>query len=366
VVVARGPLHEPAVTSDDFRTDGRRIAATRNLTERVADVPVAAVERVNENAAPRRRRSRIVPWLAAAAAFAGLVFAAPWFQRSAPSDVGAKSAPVEVAVIAPPVVPTTGPDAAANDTPPVLDAPSLPDSAATPAASPAVTPAAAAVTSAAPSAPPEASALTTSGATFADGPLVRSVTTAPQLPPGPSPALSDTVAAVLPAVAPPPAPQPQLEPSPSLGISPEMPRQLAGAPIPAPPAAAAARPPAVAPAAAAIVPTRPDDIQMVRGVLERYRAAYQDLSAERARAIWPDVNEAALQRAFQALESQKLTFDACDVQLRGSSATATCHGTTQYVPKVGSRDPRLESRVWNFTLQKTGEAWQIESARTQR
>jgi hypothetical protein len=126
----------------------------------------------------------------------------------------------------------------------------------------------------------------------------------------------------------------------------------------------AARPPAAA--AAANIPTRPDDLQQVRNVLQQYRSAYQDLSAERAHAIWPDVNEPALQRAFQALESQTLTFDACDVQLRGSSATATCRGTTQYVPKFGSREPRVEPRIWNFTLQKAGEAWQIASARTQR
>ena len=79
-----------------------------------------------------------------------------------------------------------------------------------------------------------------------------------------------------------------------------------------------------------------------------------------------EVNEQALQRAFQALESQTLTFDACDVQLRGSSATATCRGSTQYVPKFGSREPRIEPRLWNFTLQKFGETWQIASARTQR
>jgi hypothetical protein len=107
-------------------------------------------------------------------------------------------------------------------------------------------------------------------------------------------------------------------------------------------------------------------MQLVKDVLQRYRSAYQDLSAERAHAIWPEVNEQALQRAFQALESQTLTFEACDVQLRGSSATATCRGTAQYVPKFGSREPRIEPRLWNFTLQKAGESWQIASARTQR
>jgi hypothetical protein len=205
------------------------------------------------------------------------------------------------------------------------------------------------------------------GITPADNPVVASAAIAPRpLPVAPTPAPADTVASALPPVAPAAAPpQPRVEPSPSFGISSDIPRQLATAPIPAPPAAPAAPLPASA-SAAANVPARPDDLQQVRAVLQQYRSAYQDLSAERAHAIWPDVNEAALQRAFQALESQTLTFDGCDVQLRGASATATCRGTTQYVPKFGSREPRVEPRVWNFTLQKTGEAWQIASARTQR
>jgi len=144
-----------------------------------------------------------------------------------------------------------------------------------------------------------------------------------------------------------------------------MPREFATAPIPAPPPPSGAGRP-VAPAAAANVVTRPDDVQLVKDVLQRYRSAYQDLNAERAHAILPEVNDQALQRAFQALESQTLTFDACDVQLRGSSATATCRGTTQYVPKFGSREPRIEPRIWNFRLQKSGETWQIASARTER
>ena len=142
-----------------------------------------------------------------------------------------------------------------------------------------------------------------------------------------------------------------------------MPREFAAAPIPPPPAASPARAPAPA---ASNIPTRSDDTQLVRELLQRYRSAYQELSAAHARAIWPAVNEPALQRAFEGLESQTLTFNTCDVQLRGGSATATCRGTAEYVPKVGSREPHVEPRVWNFTLQKTGEAWQIQTARTER
>jgi hypothetical protein len=337
------------------------VVAVQAAEQTVSEPPLEMLPR-------RRRRSRVLPWLAAAAAFAGVVFAAPWLQRFVPSDIANEPAPVEVAVTAPAVVPTTGADAAPIETTPLLDpAPSL-DAVAQPDAAAAIPPAGSSVTSAAVGEPAVTTTATAIGTTPADTEVVPAAAPPPRpLPAAPPPAaVDDPAASVLPAAAPStaPPPQPRVELSPSFGISPDVPRQLAAAPIPAPPVVPAARPPAAA--AAANIPTRPDDLQQVRNVLQQYRSAYQDLSAERAHAIWPDVNEPALQRAFQALESQTLTFDACDVQLRGSSATATCRGTTQYVPKFGSREPRVEPRIWNFTLQKAGEAWQIASARTQR
>ncbi|MCU1381405.1 MAG: hypothetical protein JWL71_102, partial [Acidobacteria bacterium] len=110
----------------------------------------------------------------------------------------------------------------------------------------------------------------------------------------------------------------------------------------------------------------PDDNVLVKQVLQRYRTAYEGLDAQSAQAVWPAVNEAALARAFDGLESQSLTFDACDVRLRGEAATATCHGSARYVTKIGSRDPRIEPRVWNFTLRKAGSDWKIDSARAER
>lgn len=126
--------------------------------------------------------------------------------------------------------------------------------------------------------------------------------------------------------------------------------------------------PAAVPADRSVPPTRPvvDDDRLVRDTLQRYRTAYEDLDAHSAQAVWPAVNQAALARAFDGLESQTLIFDACSVQLRGESASATCRGSARYVPKVGSREPRVEPRVWNFTLRKNDGGWKIESARAQR
>ena len=108
-----------------------------------------------------------------------------------------------------------------------------------------------------------------------------------------------------------------------------------------------------------------DDV-LVRHALLQYKNAYEALDARSAHAVWPVVNERALARAFDGLESQHLLFDACDVQVNGDAAAATCRGTARYVAKIGSREPWTEPRVWNFTLRKTGQDWKIESARAER
>src|SRR5206468_6422505 len=59
-----------------------------------------------------------------------------------------------------------------------------------------------------------------------------------------------------------------------------------------------------------------DEVGLVTQALQRYRTAYDGLDAQSAQAVYPAVNQAALARAFDGLESQTLTFDACDVQLR--------------------------------------------------
>jgi len=149
---------------------------------------------------------------------------------------------------------------------------------------------------------------------------------------------------------------------------------------PAPAAPQAAPPPIVAPprpvqdstvAAPVTLPMPPkvesvDQSAMVRQTLQRYRSAYDGLDASSAHAVWPAVNQVALARAFEGLESQTLTFNACDVRVRGEAATATCQGSASYVPKIGNRQPRTEARTWNFTLHKAGDDWTIDSARAER
>ena len=109
-----------------------------------------------------------------------------------------------------------------------------------------------------------------------------------------------------------------------------------------------------------------DEDALIRRTLQQYRTAYDGLDAQSAQAVWPAVNERALARAFDGLESQTLTFDACDVRVSGEAATVTCQGSARYVPKIGSREPRVEPRVWNFMLHKNGGDWKIDSARADR
>jgi len=108
------------------------------------------------------------------------------------------------------------------------------------------------------------------------------------------------------------------------------------------------------------------DEQSVKTALQRYRAAYEKLDAKSARTVWPSVNEAALARAFDSLQAQTLTFTTCDVDFRGPAAVATCEGSTKYTPRYGSHEPRVEPRVWTFTLRKLGGDWKIDSVRAGR
>jgi hypothetical protein len=119
-------------------------------------------------------------------------------------------------------------------------------------------------------------------------------------------------------------------------------------------------PPASAPGLAV------DDSALIRDALQRYRRAYNALDARLAHAVYPGVDERALTRAFEGLQSQSLDFEACTVDLIGMSARAVCRGSARYVPRIGSRAPRAEPRVWTFRLRKDEGDWTIESAWTNR
>jgi hypothetical protein len=107
------------------------------------------------------------------------------------------------------------------------------------------------------------------------------------------------------------------------------------------------------------VSTSSDLATPVRDLLSGYQAAYASLDARRAKQIWPAVDERALERAFNALESQTVTFDTCDLTLNDRRAVASCRGRATYVTRIGRRSSHTESRQWTFLLEKPAERWII-------
>ena len=122
--------------------------------------------------------------------------------------------------------------------------------------------------------------------------------------------------------------------------------------------------PATTAAIAAPTVTPRSDNTRVTQVLNQYARAYGQLDPSAARAVWPSVDERALARAFASLESQDVNFDKCDIDIKGTQASASCSGTASYVGKVGSRQARTEPRQWNFELALHGDDWKIEKAQT--
>jgi hypothetical protein len=128
------------------------------------------------------------------------------------------------------------------------------------------------------------------------------------------------------------------------------------APISLPPAPAAIAPVAANSNAAASAAV---DQRAINGTLERYRVALSTLNAEGARQVWPTIDARGLTRAFDQLAAQELTFKGCDVAIDGVQAVAECHGYASYVPRVGNRTPRVESRRWRFQLRRSADDWVI-------
>ncbi len=125
---------------------------------------------------------------------------------------------------------------------------------------------------------------------------------------------------------------------------------------------------AASPAASAAIPVTPvrGDQTRVAAVLNQYARAYGQLDAVAAREVWPTVNERALARAFAGLASQDVEFDDCEIDVRGTTANASCRGKASYVGKIGSGELRTESRTWRFELRRDGDAWKIENAEARR
>ncbi len=147
-----------------------------------------------------------------------------------------------------------------------------------------------------------------------------------------------------------------------------VPSPLASVPSPGPPSTVAtsgAQAADTAPRAQSSATTDMGAEAKLRAALARYEAAYSALNAAAARAIWPTVDAGALGRAFDGLESQRISLGDCLISLTssGQSAHATCAGSATWKPKVGD-GTRTEARRWSFDLELTGDSWHIVRATT--
>jgi hypothetical protein len=102
------------------------------------------------------------------------------------------------------------------------------------------------------------------------------------------------------------------------------------------------------------------DESAVRRTVERYAHAYQDLDVDAAASVWPSVDRRTLSRAFAALKSQDLAFDACDITVDAARATASCRGTLQIVRRVGSPAPIRAEQQWVFRMRRLSGDWKID------
>lgn len=98
----------------------------------------------------------------------------------------------------------------------------------------------------------------------------------------------------------------------------------------------------------------------VRRTLQEYEDAFEDLDVTAAAVVWPSVDRRALGRAFATLKSQGLHFEECDITVVESNATASCHGTVEFVRRVGRPEPLMSHQRWIFKMRKFGTDWMIE------
>ena len=104
------------------------------------------------------------------------------------------------------------------------------------------------------------------------------------------------------------------------------------------------------------------DETLVRRLLDEYAGAFARLDVSATKAVWPSVNDKALERAYGQLASQRLNLQGCGITISGSTANARCQGSATYQPRIGKRAV-VASREWTFDLSKKDAAWRIDALR---
>jgi hypothetical protein len=118
----------------------------------------------------------------------------------------------------------------------------------------------------------------------------------------------------------------------------------------------------VPPAAPTPVVPPADDRRDIQNLLQRYQAAYSQLSVAALGQLWPGMSAATANRfarSFSQWNSGALELDEQSLKVQGTTATVVAAGTVSFVPKVGK--PNSRKIVATFRLEKRGAEWVIES-----
>jgi hypothetical protein len=105
--------------------------------------------------------------------------------------------------------------------------------------------------------------------------------------------------------------------------------------------------------------------QVVLQILREYTRAFERMDVQAAKAVWPSLDDRALQHAYEQLDGQRLHLASCGVSISGVDANARCRGNATYRPKIGSRVVHVTEREWTFNLSRGEDGWQIVNARIQ-
>jgi ketosteroid isomerase-like protein len=101
-------------------------------------------------------------------------------------------------------------------------------------------------------------------------------------------------------------------------------------------------------------------LTQLAAVLRGYGEAYAALDVSATRRLWPNVDQRALTDAFERSAARHVSLDACDINVQGSTADASCRGSATATRDHG--EMRVEARSWRFDLRREGDAWKIANA----
>jgi len=105
-----------------------------------------------------------------------------------------------------------------------------------------------------------------------------------------------------------------------------------------------------------------EQTEIIREVLNRYTRSFETMDLRATKAVYPLVDDRALQKAYRALDGQQVRLSNCGVSIEGPAANARCRGNATYRPKVGSRIVQLTDLEWMFSLARGDAGWQIVNA----